>query len=182
MSSPVPESGGGPAAPPLGPGPTPGPVAPSGWVASLPGVPNPSGARLWVRQAMWHETCTHADWVVALLNWVDSARDLFYLNEQTPDLQHVMTGAPGAPGARWRGHGGRGTKMKKGWAPQPALPETPTLARIRAPSLIRAFFRREPGAARSPHAPAERPRPQRHRDRRHVVAVARRHQELRRLA
>ena len=70
-----------------------GPVSPSGSVESLPGVPNHSGARIWVRQAMWHETCTHGDWLVALLNWVDNARDLFYLDERCRALQDVMAGA-----------------------------------------------------------------------------------------
>jgi len=60
---------------------------------ALPGVPNPAGAPIWVREAMWHETSTHGDWVTSLLNWVDNARDLLYLDDQALALRAVMVGS-----------------------------------------------------------------------------------------
>jgi acyl-CoA thioesterase FadM len=71
---------------------------------ALPGVVNPHGARVWCRAAMWHETCTHADWLVALLNYVDNARDLLYTDEHVPGLVDVTAGNARRRGsARGRG-------------------------------------------------------------------------------
>ena len=65
--------------------------AAAGYVASLAGVANPSGTRVWYREAMWHEVATHSDWLANVLNWVDNARDLLY-NDLAP-LKAVMDGA-----------------------------------------------------------------------------------------